>query len=227
MGVLNRLRSRAAPSVIFPDLTPRSQSAGSVASSDPDAEAHRAVEHAECQAQALMESARQKASVLLQEGLREGRLQGRAEALAEARQRLHELSQGLTAACARLQALDAEFRTRAGEVVVDLALLIAERILHAEVRREPTLLVQTVRTALAALPGPAEIVIRANPESVALLQAHRMELEDTVEGAAMRIVGDPTILEGECVVEAPHALVDATFSAQLAEAKRRLQGGTW
>jgi flagellar assembly protein FliH len=113
-------------------------------------------------------------------------------------------------------------------MVVDLALAVAERILHAQIARDPAAILNVVRNALALLPSPGEIVIRIHPDALALLQAHRDALEDIVPDAtSLRIIGDPSLSVGGCVVETPHSLVDATFPAQLEEARRRLREETW
>ena len=122
------------------------------------------------------------------------------------------------------QALETACRAQADEMVVNLALAVAERILHAEIVRDPAAILAVVRNALALLPSPGEIVIRIHPDAVALLQAHRDALQDTGPDAqSLRIVGDPAVSAGGCLLETPHSLVDATFPAQLEEARRRLR----
>ena len=105
---------------------------------------------------------------------------------------------------------------------------MAERILRAEVTQDPEGILRVVRAALAALPEPEETVVRVHPDAAALLQAHREEFgEATSERPALRIVGDPMVAAGGCLVETPHSVVDATFPAQLDEARRRLLEASW
>jgi flagellar assembly protein FliH len=208
---------------IFPELVRRGAAPAEVM-----AQTHATLEQVERQAQALMEAARRKAAALMEAGHREGELQGRAEALAQAQTGLQELMESVKSAVERLRALEAACRTQADEMVIDLALTVAERILCAEIARDPATLLNVVRQALVLLPSPGEIVIRINPDAVALLQAHRDALQDAVPDAkTLRIVGDPAIAAGGCVVETPHSLVDATFPAQLEEARRRLREEPW
>ncbi len=208
---------------IFPELARHG-----AASADAAAKAHAAVELGERQAQTLMEAARRKAAALMEAGHREGTLQGRAEALAQAQTGLQELAESVRSATERLQALETACRAQADEMVVNLALAVAERILHAEIVRDPAAILAVVRNALALLPSPGEIVIRIHPDAVALLQAHRDALQDTVPDAqSLRIVGDPAVSAGGCLLETPHSLVDATFPAQLEEARRRLREDSW
>ena len=186
-------------------------------------QAHTVLEQADRQAQALMESARQKAASLLDAWHREGVLQGRTEALVEARRSLEELTRALSAGCDRIAALESECRARAEELIVDLALAVAERILRVEVSQDRTRMLEVTKGALAALPEPGPTTIRVHPDGAELLQAHLDEVAaQTAAMSSFRVLADPSIALGGCVVETPNSVVDATFPAQLAEARHRL-----
>jgi flagellar assembly protein FliH len=210
---------------VFPELVRR---AAPAPTSDADARAHALIERAERQAQSLMEAARQKAASLLEAGHREGVLEGRAEALVESRQGVQELIHSLAAARDRLEGLEAEVLGRAEELVVSVALAVAERILQAEIAHDPAAAVRLAKAAVALLPRPGEIVIRVHPEGAALMQAHRDEIGDGAsEHGTVRVVADPTLAPGDCLVETPQSVVDATFPVQLEEARRRLLELPW
>lgn len=210
---------------VFPELVRRGAPAPA---SDADARAHALIERAERQAQSLMESARQKAASLMEAGHRDGVLQGRAEALVESRQGLQELMRSLAAARDRLEGLEAEFLRRAEELVVGLAVAVAERILQAEIAHDPSAIVRLATAAVALLPRSGEIAIRVHPESAALIQAHRDEIGDGASAhATVRVLADPTLAPGDCLVETPQSVVDATFPVQLEEARRRLLELPW
>jgi flagellar assembly protein FliH len=208
---------------IFPELTRRATTPG-----EAEAGAHATLERVERQAQALMEAARHKASALMEAGHREGLVQGRAEAIAEAQNGLRDLTHSVSRAAERLKALETECRMQADDMVVSLALAVAERILQVEIAQDPNAILTIVRGALALLPTPGEVAIRIHPEAVALLHAHRDALQDAApEAEHLRIVSDPAVPAGGCVVETPHSMVDATFPAQLEEARRRLREELW
>jgi flagellar assembly protein FliH len=208
---------------IFPELVRRG-----TAPTEMGARTHATLEQVERQAQTLMEAARRKAAALMEAGHREGTVQGRAEALAHAEKGLQELAASVKSATERLQALETACRARADEMVVTLALAVAERVLHAEIARDPAAMLPVVRNALALLPSPGDVVIRIHPDAVALLQAHRDALQDAFPDAKnLRIVGDPVVSAGGCMVDTPHSLVDATFPTQLDEARRRLREEAW
>ena len=226
MGSLSRWTSALAASAVFPDLSPVG-GGRPPAAADPVAEAHGIIAGAERQAQALVESARRRAAATLEEARREGRLHGHAEGVEAARGGVRALEEALRTASARVRALEEEIRARAGQVVVELGLLLAERIVGVELGRDPGLLLESVRAAMAALPRADEIVVRLHPDSLGILQGERQSLEARADGAPIRFAADPAIPAGECLVESSQALVDATLEAQLAEARRRLQGVAW
>jgi len=185
---------------------------------------HQLIREAEREAQALVEAARQKAAILAQEGYRDGRLQGHAEALAESRDRCRHVAQALETAAERLHNLEEEFRSQAAEAIVSLALAVAERVCREAVAQDPTAILSTVRAALTLLPEAEEVTLRVHPDLAAMVQSHREELLGLLEGArSLRILPDPAVESGGCLVEGPGGLVDATLAAQLAEAGRRLR----
>ncbi|MFB3816381.1 MAG: FliH/SctL family protein [Candidatus Methylomirabilales bacterium] len=189
----------------------------------PEQAAHRLVREAERQAQALMEAAKHRAAAQVEAGHREGVRQGRAEAVAEARESLRRCLESLDAAAGRLRELEEQLLVRGESLVVELALAVAERLLRAELPRDPEAVVRAARAALAACPEPGELVLRVHPSQRALLEEAGLGHPDVLPaGATLRIADDPALLPGECRVQGPACLVEATLAAGLAEARRRL-----
>lgn len=208
---------------IFPELTRGESPPGELAPAR--ARAHQILREAEREAQALVEAARQSSAARVEEAYREGWLQGRAEAVAQAGGQIQQVAAGLGAAAAQLCALAEEFRAQAGETIVSLALAVAEGICRREMLQDPDAVLRSVRAALALLPEPAEIRVRLHPDQLALIQQHRDELLGTTETVtSIRLLPDPSIEPGGCLVEAPGCLLEATLAAQLEEAGRRLRG---
>jgi flagellar assembly protein FliH len=210
--------------MIFPDL---GRSDGEADIPDPAA-LHGSIRRAEFQAQKLMEEARRSARTLLEEARREGALQGRAQGLTEARGRLQALAQDLEGAAAQLVEATSTFQGRSEAVVIELSLALAARILQTEIIRDPAVLVPAVQAAVKAIPAPTALLLRIHPDLASLLEAHRETLQEAApDGVTIRIVADPTVPPGGAVVEAPDVAVDATFTAQLTEAGRRLREEAW
>jgi len=222
---MNRATSQrsAMTAAVFPELVGGQGCRPSTAPPTAEDQAQAILEQADRQAQALMGSARQKAASLVDAWHREGVLQGRAEGLAETRRSLQELTQALSAGCERLAALESECRARAEELIVDVGLAVAERILRAEIAQDRTVLLGVVKAAVAALPEPGPTTIRIHPDGVELVQAHLDEVAAQAPSiSGIQVLADPSVALGGCVVETPHSVVDAAFPAQLAEARQRL-----
>jgi flagellar assembly protein FliH len=208
---------------VFPELVGGQECGLLTAPPTVEDQAQTILAQADRQAQALMGSARQKAASLVDAWHHEGVLQGRAEGLAETRHSLQELTRALSAGCERLATLENECRVRAEELIVDVGLAVAERILRAEVAQNRTVMLGVVKGAVAALPEPGPTTIRIHPDGADLVQAHLDEVAAQAPGiSSIRILADPSVALGGCVVETPHSVVDAAFPAQLAEARHRL-----
>lgn len=187
------------------------------------AQARGVLERAERQAQAVMEAARQKAAAVVAEGHREGYVQGQAEGMREGQARAAALAHSLEEAVARLWTLEGEWRARAEQTLVTVAVGLAERILLRAAAEDPEALLRTAAAALAALPTGGDITLRVAPGLAESLEGHLtglMALAPT--GSRLRVRADEAVRGGGCLVEGPATLVDATYAAQLAEAQRRL-----
>jgi flagellar assembly protein FliH len=217
--------ARQCEPAILPELTRGEFPDGERSPANGRARAHQIMREAEREAQALVEAARHKAASLAQEGYQDGRLQGRAEGLAETRAQHQQLVAALEAGVARLRVLEEEFRAAAGALVVDLGLAVARRICRAAIVQDPTIVLDTVRGALALLPENGEAVVRVHPDHLAMIREQQPKQLESVEGAiSPRLVPDPAVEPGGCLVETPGCLVDATLSGQIEEAGRRLRG---
>jgi flagellar assembly protein FliH len=219
-GVLGQARGAMA---FLPDLGGATPESGADARAEAATSAHAILAGAEAQAQALMEAARRQVAGLLEEGRRDGFRQGQGEAHQAAAPRLAALTEALAVGAATLEELEASWHARAEEVIVELALAVAERILMREIARAPEAILGPVRAALASLPVAEESVIRVHPDLVPVLEAHRAAMTAAAPGIpGLRVQGDPAVAPGGCLVQAPSGLVDATLPGQLGEARRRL-----
>ncbi len=216
--------TRHVQAAVFPELGARRSGPPTSAAEGDPARPHAILRRAEAQAQALVEAARQKAAAQLQEGYREGQLQGRGEALAECREQLANLVASLATAVSRVEALEHEIRSQGTQLIVTLAQAVARRILQAEITADPAAVLGVVRGALGGLPAAGDIVVRIHPAQQAILEQQQTALQECcLERTTLRVLADPAVEPGGCLVEAPGCLVDATVTRQLEEAARRLR----
>ncbi|MCC7417923.1 MAG: hypothetical protein IT176_12365 [Acidobacteria bacterium] len=103
---------------------------------------------------------------------------------------------------------------------VDLAIVIASRILHREVTLDRPLLVAMAREALARHGETSAATIRLHPDDFAAVSAAG---DGAVQGA-VRVVADPAVAAGGCIVESDAGLMDVGVDAQISEVAAALLG---
>jgi flagellar assembly protein FliH len=148
----------------------------------------------------------------------------RSEAVAEARLLWEtELEERIALERSQLQKIEEEFRQERtryfagveGEVV-RLALAIAARVLHREVKLDPLLLTGVVRVALEKIAKDSAVVVRVPVDEVEMWQGVFTAHQDS----SVKLVGDERLEAGECVLETNVGRVELGVSAQLEEIER-------
>lgn len=192
----------------------------SVVEHRPAVSEHTSIRAAEHEAEAILLSAREVAQQIEREAHREGLAHGQQEAMDKLRHRVEPLEALLREACRQVTAARQAIITNAEGELIDLAIAVAERVLRSELgaRREAALPI--VRAALEAVGSRKVMAVRVNPGDYELLVEHRGELLGVLESA--RLISDPAIASGGCVVEVDSGLIDARLESQLQEAARLL-----
>lgn len=112
-----------------------------------------------------------------------------------------------------LASLRSELVHKTERQVVELAFAIARRVLRRELDVDRELLITMARVALERLGENTTATIRMNPDDYTTLGA-RAQLGDA---SVVRIVPDPVVIPGGCLVQTDFGLVDAGIDAQLSE----------
>jgi flagellar assembly protein FliH len=95
--------------------------------------------------------------------------------------------------------------------MVQLALAIAKKVLRREATIDHDLLVAMARVALERVGESAAATIRLNPEDYSqTVQRHG----DHWAGSRVKVVADPGVSRGGCLVESEFGFVDASVEAQ-------------
>jgi flagellar biosynthesis/type III secretory pathway protein FliH len=165
---------------------------------DASAEATRMLAKARADAQALVAAAERRAADL--------KLRAEAEARAEA-------SAKLAAHALALAAYEAKADERALTRTVELARLLAERLLGASLAVAPEQVVTLARQALAEARGARRLSIVAHPEDAALLSQSLASLGVAVD--TVRVVSDAARQRGSLRIETDIGVLDADLAPQL------------
>jgi flagellar assembly protein FliH len=168
-------------------------------------ESRAIVERAERRAAELLARAEADAATLLARAAEDGRAEAAAAFAA------HSLS-----LAARERGLD----ERAMDRLVDLARLLAERLLGEALRLDPSRVVALARQALTEAQGARRIEIAAHPEDAPLL-ARELELSGVEQ--TVRIVPDPTRNRGSLRFDTDLGSLDAELGPQLDRLAKKLR----
>lgn len=178
---------------------------------DAGLEARRLLEGARREADQLLSEARAQAAALRDQALQ----QGRAEAEAE-------FTTLLAAARADAQRVQAAALPAAR----GLATRMAEKIVGRALALEPSVVADIAAQALAAARARAgTVTLRIHPDDRAAIETARpgfvARLGTAVE---LRVVDDPSMVPGGCVVDTPAGRLDARLATQLAALERAVFG---
>jgi len=148
-------------------------------------------------------------------GYAQGERAGAEAAATRAEAMLRRLAQTL----GELGTLRAEMMHKTERQLVQLSLAIASRVIRREVSLDRELLVAMARVALDRLGDSASATIRLHPDDFKAAHADQQSADQ-----AVRIVADPTVRPGGCLVQSDFGLIDIGVDAQLTELSAALLG---
>lgn len=193
---------------------------GTTTEYDQNASDYESIRTAEREAETILRTAREVAQQIELEASRDGCAKGRAEAVEEMRRRLEPLEALLAETCRQVAASRQAVVANTEGDLIDLAVLIAERVLRSELATHREALLPIIRAAIETVGSRKVLAIRINPSEYDLLVEHRGDFADYLESA--RFIPDSAISFGGCVVEVESGLIDARLESQLQEAVRLL-----
>ena len=164
------------------------------------AQAHREAEQLKAQAHAEAEAARERAR---QEGFEQG------------------LSE-LTSALARARRAYDEQIELAEQDMLELAVRLAERIVHHQITLDPEVARAMVAGALERVRDRRHVTVWLHPEDRQAIERWRDELTDSVAAQTLHFEADARIERGGCMIETEAGRVDARLQVQLESLKRAL-----
>lgn len=173
------------------------------------------------EARSIREQARQQAE---QTGFARGlscgqqELEQRVEQRAQERfaERLQQILPALETAAAELVRQREHWLCDWEGIGVRLSLAIAERILHRQLTAHPEAVQEMFRETLQLAVGWPEVIVRMSPLDVQQLGDEADAIVARMTACAeARVVADPQVTRGGCLIESRHGTVDARLESQL------------
>jgi flagellar assembly protein FliH len=177
-----------------------------------------ACETARQEAEALLNQAKEEAAQIRRlaynEGYNAGLAQGKAEAEAQARIHL----QAIRATLADLQALKTKILADAEPQLVNLALAIAESVLHHTVEINPRVVTYILKAAIQKVHARDILRIAVNPRDHETILRYWSEFHDPeFRQHGLEIVADDEVSPGGVVVHTSFGRIDGRIEVQLEE----------
>ncbi len=133
---------------------------------------------------------------------------------------IERLEQGV----AMLRAQGERLAEQARSDALELAFMIARKILERELRTDPVVLLGLIRSAITRAGEANKVTIRLNPGDAAALQMAGHDLaSEAFSLAKVSMVADPDLSAGDCVVETNLGTVDGRLSTRLAEMRETVE----
>jgi flagellar assembly protein FliH len=164
----------------------------------------------------LLTTARAEADVIRATAHAEGFANGREQALAELAPAASALEQAARAVREDAEAGAQRLEARA----VDLALLLAEKVVAAAVAVDPELVVGTVRGALRGLVERERIAVLVHPDDLELVRGAMGDLVASLGGIQhCEVQAERRVGRGGAIVRTPEGDVDARLETKLERAR--------
>lgn len=160
-------------------------------------------------------------AALERDAFTKGYAQGERAGLEAGGQRAEAMLRRLAATLEELATLRDQMMRQAESQLVELSLAIARRILHREVSVDPQLAAALAHVALERLGRAAPAVIRLHPDDYTTVTGQQNDLWN---GRAVKVVPDPAVARGGCLVESEFGYIDASVDSQMDEMARAMLG---
>lgn len=177
----------------------------------------------------IEEEAKEKANLFLQEAQKEAdKVRKEAEQAGFEQGREHGYQKGME----EVNRLVAVIHKISGDLIqkrekilseterelVELVMLISSKVIKTISETQKRVVYDNIIAALSKLKGRAEVTIRVNPADMMTVTKHKQAFMETVEGVEnIRILEDPNVDIGGCIVNSEFGAIDARVSTQLAE----------
>lgn len=159
----------------------------------------------------------------LAEQLDQAYSQGMVEGARQMEERFDSLFHAMTDAATSVIGVRDQIIRDSEEDLLRLAILIAKKIIHREVRTDRSILAGIVAEAMKSVSEKDQLVISLNPVDFDLVVENKNEyLPQLSERQSVTLKSDPSVGPSGCIVETELGSIDARIEAQLEEIANRL-----
>ncbi len=149
-------------------------------------------------------------------GLEQGKAEGHEAAFAQQKPQLEQLQAAWASAMHEFTAQREQMERDAKDAILDLALLMAEKLVHRVVEVDRTVVVDQLAAVLGYVLRPLNVTVHIHPEDEQLVkEALPQLLAEFHNVQRLDVVPDASVDHGGCVVSYGQGRIDATVGTQL------------
>ena len=172
------------------------------------------------------------------QGHREGYEKGREEAEKKARDMMNQMEERhkkeiealveqnikkLTHIIDDVSSLRKEIISRADKDILELALLIAKKVIKVEIpHNREQIIISNIQEAIKNAVDKDHIIIRLNPDDYNLLKGMK-DLKEVLQAKEVILQQEPSISKGGCIVETKYSEIDARIESQLKSIEKKIK----
>lgn len=156
-------------------------------------------------------------------GYSEGRASAAEEIKKQFEEQLNNHVEKFTKVLSEINAKISEYDKAFEKIVIELAFLIAEKIIRSEIKDKNTI-GKTLKDSVKKVIGSNNVIVKLNPDDLKIVNESINEILQGSNFSQIKFEPDETIEQGGCYVETEIGNVDARISTQLDELKKRLEG---
>ena len=181
------------------------------------------IQMAESESQRKAEEMETLKQQVLEESRQQGAALGYEEGFSKGQQDIYGMVVNLEAIADTTFELKKEIILSAEQEILQLSVLVAERIIKKQLEIKPEIVNEIIKAAINELKDKEEVKIIINPALKEQLYSVSDELKATIKGLkTIKIVEDKTIHPDSAIVESPESRIDARIETQVAKITEEL-----
>jgi flagellar assembly protein FliH len=192
------------------------------------AEANGLIINAQNKAKKITAQAKKEGEILkvqaMEEGKKSGYQTGYQEGFLAGQAEVDKVIKQKEAVILDLKAAQQKMFTDNEQAMVELALAIAEKVIHKQVDLDPSVTVEIAKSVLREAHAGESYLLFVHPSKLESMVQYKSQLAPQMPmGATLQIMADPEIAGGGCRLETNLGFSDGTIESQLNEVKKALQ----
>jgi flagellar assembly protein FliH len=188
-----------------------------------EAEAAAIVDGARAQAAQIEAEAEAKSAEAVKAAQADGFEQGHKDGYEEGMTEVKRLAARAQLIMERIQDKRLEIIEQAEQEIIDLALLVARKVVKIISESQRQVVIENIKEALGKIKNKGSVTVRVNTDDLETASAHKDEFLALLENSGgIRILEDSSVDAGGCYVETDFGEVDARIAVQFAELESKI-----